>query len=98
MVSSAQSPKFVCVRQKRFLKGLLQNARHFATAPFKKLFLPHAGKFRALRARNHGFSHDEFPQGAFCNAPFDEDKEIALHIDGKLDTYRISCRNRPFLL
>ena len=78
--------------------GLLQKALHFATAPFKKPFLPHAGKFRALRARNHGFSHDEFPQGAFCNAPFDEDKEIALHIDGKLDTYRISCRNRPFLL
>lgn len=38
MVSSAQSPKFVCVRQKRFLKGLLQNARHFATAPFKNVF------------------------------------------------------------
>ena len=35
MVSSAQSPKFVCVRQKRFLKGLLQNALHFATAPFQ---------------------------------------------------------------
>lgn len=35
MVSSAQSPKFVCVRQKRFLKGLLQNASHFATAPFQ---------------------------------------------------------------
>jgi hypothetical protein len=58
------------VRTEKYSKGAVAKCKTFCNSPFKKPFLPHAGKLRALRARNHGFSHDEFPQGAFCNAPF----------------------------